>query len=101
MGDKQFYVYIMASGKRGTLYTGVTSDPYLARDAAQGPLLRGQFHRSLQRHAAGVVRDSRNGRESAIRREKQIKEWRRAWKVEMIQEANPTWRDLWEDVAKW
>ena len=39
--------------------------------------------------------------ESAIRREKQIKEWRRAWKVEMIQEANPTWRDLWEDVAKW
>ena len=36
--------------------------------------------------------------ETAIHREKQIKEWRRSWKVELIQKTNPTWRDLWDDI---
>jgi putative endonuclease len=39
------------------------------------------------------------GAETAIRREKQIKEWRRAWKVALIQKTNPTWRDLLNDLT--
>ena len=100
MGDKQFYVYIMASGKRGTLYTGVTSDLISRVTQHKDHYFEDSF--TARYNVTRLVWfEIHETAESAIRREKQIKEWRRAWKVEMIQEANPTWRDLWEDVAKW
>jgi putative endonuclease len=97
MGLKQFYVYIMASGKRGTIYTGVTSD------------LLSRVIQHKEHHFPGSFTDRYNvnqlvwyeiheGAETAIRREKQIK-WRRAWKVELIQKTNPTWRDLFNHLT--
>ena len=98
MGPKQFYVYIMASGKRGTIYVGVTSD------------LPSRVIQHREHQFPGSFTDRYNvdqlawfevheGAETAIRREKQIKEWRRAWKVELIQKTNPTWRDLFNDFT--
>ncbi|NUO74501.1 MAG: GIY-YIG nuclease family protein [Lysobacter sp.] len=90
-------VYLLASAKRGTLYIGVTSN--LVQRVWQ--------HRS---HATdgfseryGVSRlvwfETHETMESAIVREKQLKKWRRDWKLELIEGGNPEWRDLWEDIA--
>jgi putative endonuclease len=90
------YVYIMASGRNGTLYTGVTTD--LARRAYEHreSLLEG-FTRKY-----GVkilvwfeIHDSVT---EAIVREKAIKRWRRAWKLALIEADNPQWRDLYETL---
>ena len=90
------YVYIMASGRNGTLYTGVTTD--LARRAYEHreSLLEG-FTRKY-----GVkilvwfeIHDSLT---AAIAREKAIKRWRRSWKLALIQADNPQWRDLYETL---
>ena len=90
-------VYIMASGFHGTLYTGVTSNL----------LQRIQQHRSGETPGFttryGVHRlvwfEMHEEMEQAIRREKQLKNWKRQWKLELIEQANPRWRDLAEDSA--
>jgi putative endonuclease len=97
MDGKRFLVYVMASARNGTLYVGVTSD----------------VAKRVWRHRANVVEGftSRYGpdllvyfeehpnAESAILREKRIKKWRRGWKLRLIEEANPEWRDLAEELA--
>jgi len=93
---KQFYVYILASKRNGTLYTGVTSD--LARrvyehkqDIAEGFSNKYKVHLLVwyEVHETSV---------SAIRREKQIKDWKRDWKLELIDKANPLWSDLYDTL---
>ena len=91
-----FYTYILASRRNGTLYTGSTDD--LARrvyEHKEG--VRPGFTRTY-----GVDRlvwaEAFESRESAFRRERQIKEWRRAWKLRLIEEANPDWRDLYDEL---
>nr|WP_294168299.1 GIY-YIG nuclease family protein [uncultured Sphingomonas sp.] len=90
-------VYILASHKNGTLYTGVTSD-LLTRVWKH----RADYHRGFTR-TYGVKRllwfEQHETMEAAIRREKQIKIWLRAWKVRLIEEANPGWRDLALDLG--
>jgi putative endonuclease len=89
---KYFCVYLLASRKHGTLYAGVTSN--LAR--------RLEEHRSkpVDGFTAryGIDRlvwyEAHENAEAAITREKQIKEWKRAWKVQLIEAENPEWRDL-------
>ncbi|UWQ22081.1 GIY-YIG nuclease family protein [Jannaschia sp. W003] len=92
------FVYLMTNRPDGTLYVGVTVD--LVRrvwehrtHAAPGFTDRYNLERLVwfERHA---------GPEAAIRREKAIKHWRRAWKVALIRERNPGWRDLWEEIAR-
>lgn len=93
-----FHVYIMTNRKDGTLYIGVTNN--LARRAYE--------HR--QKLAPGFTQKYNLGRlvyheeyssiQDAFNREKNMKEWNRAWKVELIENVNPTWRDLYEDLAK-
>ena len=95
--EKQSYVYILASGRYGTLYVGVTSD--LIRRVWQ--------HR--ESFADGVTKQYRVNKLvwfethadilEAITREKQIKKWERIWKIELIQQENPTWRDLYGDIS--
>jgi putative endonuclease len=89
-------VYILCSRRYGTLYTGVTSD--LARRAWEHRegLIEGFTKRygvkllvHVEFHATMIA---------AITREKQIKEWQRAWKLELIEASNPEWRDLYEDL---
>jgi len=90
------HVYIVASRKNGTLYVGVTSD--IAKRAAQHRhgLLEGFSKKYGCKHL--VWHEHHDGIVSAIRREKQIKEWRRAWKLQLIEAINPEWRDLADDL---
>lgn len=98
MSEKYFFVYMMASGKRGTIYIGVTSDLLSRVRQHKDHLFRNSF---TDRYDVTTLvwYEALGDAESAIRREKQMKEWRRAWKVELIQEANPQWRDLWDEVV--
>ena len=90
------HVYIVASRMNGTLYTGVTSD--IAKRAAQHRhgLLEGFSKTHGCKHL--VWHEHHETIEGAIHREKQIKEWRRAWKLQLIEAANPEWRDLADDL---
>ena len=95
---KQPVVYIVSDRRHGTLYTGVTSD----------------LARRIWEHRTGTVEGftKRYGLkllvwyephatiEAAIVREKQIKAWKRAWKVKLIERMNATWRDLYEDLNR-
>lgn len=91
-------VYMMASGVRGTLYVGVTSD--LVQRVWQHRA--GTFGGFTGRHQVkDLVWYERHGSmEAAICREKVLKKWRRAWKLELVEDLNPQWRDLWADIAE-
>ncbi|RVT83530.1 GIY-YIG nuclease family protein [Rhodobacteraceae bacterium CCMM004] len=91
------YVYLMTNRPRGTLYLGVTGD--LVRRVWQ--------HRT---HAAPGFTDRYNLERLvwfephaepglAIQREKSLKRWRRAWKIALVEQANPRWQDLWDEIA--
>jgi len=89
-------VYILASQRNGTLYTGVTSD--LPKriwehksDAAEG------FSKRYVVHLL-VYFELHSDMLSAIAREKQIKKWNRAWKIRLVEEMNSEWRDLWSEI---
>jgi len=91
-----YYVYIMASRRNGTLYVGVTND--LARrvdehrqGTVSGFTKRYGVHRLVYYEEHGDVKE-------AIEREKQIKKWRRAWKMNLIEDMNPQWCDLAADL---
>ncbi len=94
---KQPCVYILANECRGTLYIGVTSD--LLRRVWQHK--NGSAEGFTERYGVHTLvwYESHETMRSAIVREKSIKNWRRVWKLELIEEDNPTWRDLYEDIA--
>lgn len=95
--DKTFYVYMLASARNGTLYIGVTSN----------------LIKRIWEHREGVVEgftkeygvkylvwfETHTDATAAITREKQLKKWNRAWKVRLIQQENPYWRDLYEELT--
>ena len=92
-----FYVYILASRRNGTLYIGMTDD----------------LHRRIYEHQTGAVPgfarkygvktlvwfEPHETRESAFLRERQLKKWNRAWKLALIEAANPGWKDLALDLT--
>ena len=87
-----FYVYILASRPNGTLYTGSTDD-LLKRVVEHREKLRGGF--TARYDVSRLVWYEHHGtRDEAFRRERQIKEWRRAWKLDLIERMNPGWDDL-------
>jgi len=91
---KQYYVYILANRRNGTLYTGVTND--LRRRVLEhkdGTI--GGFTEKYQVMLL-VYFERHNDIERAIRREKSIKRWRRKWKLALIESMNPHWDDLYE-----
>jgi putative endonuclease len=87
------WVYILANRKHGALYTGVTSD--IAARMVQHR--EGKGSRFCAKHGISrlVYAEPYERIEDAIAREKAIKKWRRAWKVEAIERDNPDWKDLW------
>lgn len=90
-------VYIMASKRNGTLYLGVTGN--LIQRVHQHPegMLEGFSQRYGCKH---LVWFEQHGEMAvAIAREKHIKKWRRAWKLALIEKANPQWRDLYDDFS--
>lgn len=94
---KPGYVYIMASRRNGTLYIGVTSD-LPARVYAHRVGLIGGF---TKRYGCNklVWFAGFDDIQDARQRELQMKEWRRAWKLEAIEAMNPEWRDLYEEIC--
>ena len=93
---KTYYVYIMASKKNGTLYLGMTSDLIKRvwqhkHDEIDGFTKKYGVHKLVWYEETTDVRD-------AIRREKQIKKWRRQWKINLIEKENPEWKDLYEEI---
>ena len=96
--DKTFYVYILASRRNGTLYIGVTSQ-LVQRVWQHKEGLADGFTRRYGLKTL-VWYEQHDTAESAIGREKQIKKWERAWKVELIETENPYWNDLYEDVTR-
>lgn len=92
----EYYVYIMASKRHGTLYIGVTSD-----------LIRG-VHEHKTNRVEGFTRlcgvhhlvcfESVESIETAILREKQLNKWNRAWRAQLIEKNNPSWRDPYSDL---
>jgi len=96
--DRSYWVYILASGLGGTLYIGVTND-----------LVR-RFYEHKAKLADGFTKKYGVDRlvyfeqfddiENAIRREKRLKKWNRAWKIRLIEKANPNWDDLYTSIAR-
>ena len=91
-----FFVYILASQRNGTLYLGYTDD-ILRRVTEPKAKSLGGFTAKYTVDRL-VWYETHESRESAWTREHQMKEWRRAWKLELIERFNPTWRDLFEDL---
>ncbi len=95
--NRQPAVYILASKRNGTLYVGVTSDLVKRvwehrNNVVEGFTSRYGVHRL-------VYFEMGDDMEQAILREKRIKKWNRAWKIELIEKHNPEWRDLWETIV--
>jgi putative endonuclease len=93
---RRFYTYILASRPYGTLYTGHTDD--LSRRIRQHKEKRADSFTAKYGVTQLVWLEGHDSREGAFRRERQIKEWRRKWKIELIEEENPHWRDLYDDL---
>ncbi len=89
-------VYILASGKNGTLYVGVTSNLIRRVWEHKNDLLEG-FTKRYQVHHL-VWYELHETMLSAIAREKAIKAWKRLWKIELIQSCNQDWNDLYENI---
>ena len=93
----QFYIYILANKKNGTLYVGVTNDLirriYEHRnDYVDGFTKKYKVHKLVYYEATENV-------ESAIAREKAIKKWYRQWKINLIEKINPQWNDLYDGLV--
>ncbi|MBN8982759.1 MAG: GIY-YIG nuclease family protein [Rhizobiales bacterium] len=92
-----FFVYMLASKRNGTLYTGMTDD--LVRRVWQhrtGTLGGFTARYNVKMLISYEVHGSR---ESAFARERQIKKWNRDWKLKLIEAGNREWRDLWEEIS--
>ena len=94
--QKQFYVYILASKRNGTLYTGVTSNLTKRAWEHKEGLVEGFTKKYSVKML--VYYETFEDVGSAIMREKQIKKWERKWKLRMIEEKNPQWNDLFDEI---
>ncbi len=94
--EKQFFVYLLASQKNGTLYLGVTSDLPKRIWQHKSKLVDG----FTEKHNVNklVWFQECADAESAILREKQLKMWKRAWKIRLIEIDNPEWLDLYDSI---
>ncbi|MEO8304592.1 MAG: GIY-YIG nuclease family protein [Betaproteobacteria bacterium] len=95
---KSFCVYILASRRNGTLYIGVTSN--LAQRAWQHK--EGFVEGFTNKYDVKMLvwYEQHESAESAIIREKQLKKWKRAWKIQLIESRNPYWNDLFQEIVQ-
>ncbi|MFZ3031609.1 MAG: GIY-YIG nuclease family protein [Candidatus Moraniibacteriota bacterium] len=93
---KTYYVYILASQRNGTLYVGVTSDLLKRIWEHKNKKVKG----FTEKYGVDmlVYFEETNDVRSALEREKILKKWRRAWKLELIEKENPEWKDLYEKM---
>ena len=96
--EKTFYVYILASKPYGTLYTGVTSD--LTQRIAQHKKKTLKGFTSKYNVDKLVYYEIHFDGHEAFRREKQIKKWKRQWKINLIEKDNPHWEDRYFELLE-
>lgn len=96
--SRSYFVYILASERNGTLYIGVTND--LVRCVCEHKA--GQIEGFTKKHDVKrlVWFGETSDINAAIEHEKRMKKWRRAYKLRVIEEMNPRWRDLYDDLIK-
>jgi len=95
--EHHYYIYILASKRNGTLYIGVTNS--LFRRSFQHKLKENPKSFTARYNVTRLVYFETYGYiQDAIQREKQLKKWKRQWKIELIEKENPTWRDLFLDM---
>jgi putative endonuclease len=95
---RNYYIYILASQRNGTLYIGVTNDLIRRIQQHKNNEIEGftkKYNIKLLVHY-----EQTNDIAVAIAREKQLKAWNRIWKLRLIEENNPEWRDLYKDIAE-
>ena len=93
-----YYVYLLASERNGTLYLGVTSDLRRRVYEHKNKVVRGFSQRyGVHRLVWFEIYDDPV---KTIAREKEIKKWRRAWKLRLIEQSNPQWVDLYEQISQ-
>ncbi|VAX23359.1 Excinuclease ABC, C subunit-like [hydrothermal vent metagenome] len=94
---RQYYVYILASKKNGTLYIGVTNNlvrrVYEHREGMIDGFIKKYKVKNL------VYYEIHSDIKEAIKREKAMKKWYRDWKIKLIEKSNPNWEDLYEDIT--
>ena len=93
-----YYVYLLPSGRNGTLYLGVTNDLTRRVYEHKNKVIRG-FSQRYSVHCLvwfAIYDDPVD----AMAREKEIKKWRRAWKLRLIEQSNPQWVDLYEQISQ-
>ena len=95
---KQFYVYITANKPQGTLYIGVTSNLPERIGQHRSKAIEG-FSKKYETDKL-MWYEIHDNAEAAISREKQLKEWKRDWKKNLIEQDNPHWEDLYETICK-
>ncbi len=95
--DKQFAVYILASQRNGTLYTGMTSN--LPQRIWQHKNNVTEGFATKHNIKTLVWYEIHESAQAAITREKQIKKWNRAWKLDLIETKNPNWQDLYQEIT--
>jgi putative endonuclease len=91
-----FFVYILANRRNGTLYIGMTDDLVKRIWQHRNNVIPG----FTQRYDVKILvwYERHESRESAFARERKMKKWNRAWKLELIEKSNPDWRDLWDEL---
>ena len=95
--QKYFYVYIITNKRNGTLYIGVTSNIVKRIYEHKNNLANG-FSKKHKLHTL-IYYEQYLDALSAIAREKQLKKWKRLWKLKLIDRTNPKWRDLYHDIT--
>ncbi len=95
--EKHFYVYIMTNKKHGTMYIGVTSNIIKRIWEHKNHVVKGFTEKyNLDKLVYYEVHDNA---ESAIRKEKRLKEWQRLWQVDLVDKFNPEWHDLYDSIT--
>jgi putative endonuclease len=96
--NKQYYVYILASRKNGTLYIGITSSLVKRVWEHKEKLVKSFTSKyNIDRLVYYEIFDDP---ENAIKREKRLKEYKRQWKIDLIEKNNPEWKDLYEEIVQ-
>lgn len=98
MTEKKFYIYIMAKSRNSTFYVGVTSDLSKRVWEHKNETVDG----FTQKYGIKtlVYYEAFDDAENAIKREKRLKKWNRTWKMRVIEEMNPDWKDLYETICR-
>ena len=97
MGERHYYVYILASRIGGTLYIGVTND--LVRRVFEHKSKLVESFTEKYDVVKLVYFEQFDDPENAIKREKRLKKWNRAWKIRLIEQHNPNWEDLYPTIV--